>query len=359
MNTSRFTFIVAAVLCCALVAAGYDNYRLREMCRDLNSRRVEALSDAREMKRHLAAYGDEVFGQADSLDPLQVRADNHLPDKPVFIFDKLDLGWNELAPEVELIYGENVEYELFGSFPVSCSHLGSDVADVVVDENGIELPDYGEHYLHTSIGFFKILAISPDAGDDERIFQIARFVSGNSIHSLADVRQLIPVKGVYNLQTPEKLLQVLFTSDQPLKLHCGPISNFLQWMLQEQGYECHRVQFGTKDGQGHVAAQAWFPEAQKEVFIDTDYGVMVKNRDGGFLSIVEVTEFVKDENFEALRFVNIGRKGYVPRSFNSSEPTPSFNWSPAINVPDKKYFTRESYLSTLKKYTHKVSVAKN
>lgn len=279
----------------------------------------------------------------------RIPPDSHLPRNPIYIFNSKQVQWKLIAPGYHTMLRDGA-IQLLGSFSTPCALDGQDISGVVFDQENIYFPDYGEHYLHTNIGFIKLLLISPETIPDQTIVEIASFVSGNSVHSQADLRVINPIdKKQLNLY--QNLLPILFTSDQPLKLHCGPISNFLAWLLNEQGYDTQIVQFLKEDGEGHIALQAYFPKLNKYVFIDPDFGVMILDKSENFLSINEIVSLLNSGHGEELKLMNIGRRVKLQAKFNTDLPNPQFAWSPDKCHKNIPRYTRDSYLKMLREYS--------
>ena len=279
----------------------------------------------------------------------------HLPDKPIYIFHDLNVRLQDLAPGLPLHFDDDFRPELMGSFATPCSPHGSNVEDVVIDEAGVSLPCYGEHYLHTNFGFFKLLALDPDTNADERAIAMTRFVAGNVIHSTSDLPLLESNPGGWPL-TPERLLPVLFASDQPLKLHCGPVSDFLCYLLRrEQGYSARKIHFGNKDGLGHIAVSMHLNVADRDIYVDPDFGALVTNQAGDYLGIKEVKRIVEDGELGSLKLIDIGRKKYLQQRYNIM--LGPFSWTPLCDTEERPYLVQEQFFEMLTNYTHKVEVA--
>ena len=70
----------------------------------------------------------------------------------------------------------NVEKKIVGTFPVPHNFNGTDTTDIAFDNNKIYFPSYGTFYLHTTVGFFKILLLNQGISEVDKISSIASFV---------------------------------------------------------------------------------------------------------------------------------------------------------------------------------------
>ncbi|MEM9828724.1 MAG: hypothetical protein AAF958_19210 [Planctomycetota bacterium] len=281
------------------------------------------------------------------------RFSPHLPDYPQYIFESRTLKIDQLAPGWKPLWGDDFEVRILGDFPTPCRPETDGTADAVVRGDELKFSRYGEHYLHTNLGFFKILLVDPSSDDDQRVIAISRFVAGNTVHSLADEPLLESHPDAWPL-TPKRLLPVLFASDQPLKLHCGPVSDFLSWMLDDRGYEIQQVNFRNRDGLGHVAMQVKMSDGGY-AYIDPDFGAMVESRDGDRLSIEEIRDALRAGRREDLVVIDIGRKQHLRREYNLIDPSPPFSWSPSKTL-DQPYLRRESFLDMIAEYSHRIFI---
>lgn len=281
-------------------------------------------------------------------DGITYRSD-HIGEKPFYIFLDKEVKWRELAPHLERIYGLQVEKAVVGTFPVPHDYDGTDITGIKSDSETIFFPRYGGFYLHTTIGFFKILLIDPQLSDDEKIISIASFVSGNAVHSMADARKICPIFGraVY---TTDRLLKTFFASDQPLKLHCGDIARFLVLLLSEKGYRVQIIALKTHDRKkSHIVMQAFLPVANKFAMIDPDYGAIIRDESQHILSIQEIATKVRKKK-NSILVEDIGNKTWLKSKYNAPEPMANFAWTPdksgEINAVRKHH-----YLQVLKDYT--------
>ena len=94
---------------------------------------------------------------------------DHIGEEPVFIFSSKEVLWKELAPKLDDIYGIGVKKQVLGSFPVPHNYGGTDISTIKSNSQKLIFPEYGRYYLHTTIGFFKILLLDPQASQDEKI----------------------------------------------------------------------------------------------------------------------------------------------------------------------------------------------
>jgi hypothetical protein len=278
-----------------------------------------------------------------------IQNSDHIGDRPIYIFMSKEVGWKDLAPCLEIIYGKSVEKKVGGTFPVPHNFNGTDITDITSDNERIYFPSYGKFYLHTTVGFFKILLLNPEISEDDKILSIASFVSGNSVHSHADARKICPTysEAIYK---PDRLLKTFFASDQPLKLHCGYIARFLAFLLSQQGYRVQLIQLLTEDREkGHIVMQVFLPEMNKFAMIDPDYGAIVRDNSQNILSIQEIANLVRKEP-NSILIEDIGNKNWLKAIYNNPEPMPDFAWT-----PDKsgkvRMVGKEHYLQVLKDYS--------
>lgn len=275
----------------------------------------------------------------------------HIGNKPIYIFTDKEVDWSDLTPHLETIYGKNVKKDIVGTFPVPHNYNGTDITNITSDNDKIYFPSYGMFYLHTTVGFFKLLLLNPNLSEDEKIVAIASFISGNSVHSKADARIIRPFyKGKMTQYTTSRLLKPFFASDQPLKLHCGHIAIFLSYVLSHQGYSVQLVQLQTEDRKkGHIVMQVFLPKANKFVMIDPDRGAIVRDSSQNILSIQEIAILVREKP-ESLLIEDIGNKNSLKAIYNNPEPMPEFSWT-----PDKSGKTRlvrkDHYLQLMKDKT--------
>jgi len=279
-----------------------------------------------------------------------VQPNDHIGSRPVFIFMGKEVYWKDLAPNLESIYGKGVEKKVVGTFPVPHNFNGTDTSNITSDSERVYFPSYGEFYLHTTVGFFKILLLNPDASEDDRILSIASFVSGNSVHSMADARKIQPIYG-HPSYTEDRLLKRLFASDQPLKLQCGHIALFLAFILSRQGYRVQLIQLRTEDQKkGHIVMQVFLPKMKKFIMIDPDYGAIVREKSANrILSIQEIAILVHDKP-NSIRIEDIGKKHWLKATYDNAEPMPNFAWSPDKSG-EAKAVSRKHYLQVMKDYT--------
>jgi len=274
---------------------------------------------------------------------------DHIAKKPIFIFTNKQVGWKELTPHLETVYGKNVKKDIVGTFPVPHNYSGTDITRITSDDDKIYFPSYGRFYLHTTVGFFKILLINPNLSEDEKIFAIASFVSGNSVHCKADERIANPTKQGEQYKIGH-LLKPFFASDQPLKLHCGHIASFLCYVLFQQGYSVQLVQLQPEDQElGHVVMQVFLPNANKFAMIDPDYGAIVRDGSQNILSIQEIAILVRKQP-ESLIIEDIANKNWLKEIYNNPEPMPDFAWTPDKSGKARAVI-KDHYIHLMKEFT--------
>lgn len=278
-----------------------------------------------------------------------IQPDDHIGSKPFYIFTDNKVPWQALAPRLNDIYGDQVNKKIIGTFPVPHNYKGTDTTNIKTDNENIYFPSYGPFYLHTTVGYFKILLLDPETSEDEKILAIGSFVAGNSVHSLADARKIYPhYKG--GPFTTDRLLKTFFAGNQPLKLHCEYISGFLALVLSQLNYRVELVQLHTQDKKnGHIVMQVFLPEKNKLVMIDPDYGAIARDKSGNILSIQKIAVLLREKP-DAVFIEDIGNKTWVQDIYDHAEPMPDFSWTPdkSGNV---KTAEKESYRQMMKEFT--------
>lgn len=233
-----------------------------------------------------------------SFDPIESR--------PLFIFKTKQLGWSSLVPLLEKLYGPTPVYgvptkkEIIGTFEIVGQKVSPDnYKGIKNDGETLTFPEFGEYYIETTLGAFKVLLLDPQDSSDKQIMKIAAFASRNATNSMIDSRLIQPNLYYYPYQRPDKCLQKFFTTDQPLLLQCGYIVDFTAFLLRECGYKTKRIQLLTmppvnapKDKKfqqkGHLVLEVFLPGEKKWVMIDPDFGVFLTDSDGNKLNSVEI-----------------------------------------------------------------------
>lgn len=289
-------------------------------------------------------------GRAGQIEPV-----SHLAEQPHFVFESLQVSWDQLAPRLAEIYGSRVEKKVVGTFPVPHDFAGTDVSAISFDQQTIRFPQYGPFYLHTTIGFFKILLLDPASSMDDKIIAISRFVSGNTVHSMADERRICPVF-LGRIFTPENLSIPFFASDQPLKLHCNSASRFLAWLLQQRGYDVRLVGLQTADPvRGHFVIDVLLPTQNKFAMIDTDYGALMRAADGTPLSVREIAEYAARNRIGELQVDDLADKHALKSIYNNAEPMPGFTWTPDKSNSANRFVEPEQYRQVWRDYSAHVT----
>jgi hypothetical protein len=247
---------------------------------------------------------------------------------PFFIFKKRDIDWHALAPLLVENYGieSDQNKKILDSFPIAGDYKPMDIYDIQYDQKTIHFPKPGEYYLHTTVGYFKILILDPQAKKDDQIISLFRFISRNIVHSLADAPLINPI---FNKEHKfgKNCYQPFFASDQPLKLHCGYASEFTETILRQLGYQVQRVHLQTHDNQGHLVVQVFFPDQNSYGMIDPDYGAMVRDETGKILSVPEIAKRIQTDG-DKLKMIDVANKCWLKQKYNNTpQPTPNFAWS--------------------------------
>ena len=285
-----------------------------------------------------------------------IPVSDHIGDRPIYIFKSKNIKWSELAPHLENAYNDTVEKKIVGTFPAPHHFAGTDTTEITANTETIFFPSYGQYYLHTTIGFFKILLLDPAESAIENIVSIASFVSGNTVHSLADARKMCPDYNQAKYQ-PDHLLKTFFASDQPLKLHCGHAARFLAYILSRQGYRVQLVHLFKDQNGGHTVIQVFLPEVKKFAMIDPDYGAIVRDGTHKILSIQEIATLSR-QNPSSFSIEDIGKKYWLKSIYNNSEPMPNFSWIPEKNS-GKRMVIKPDYLRVLRDHTSEYWISEN
>jgi hypothetical protein len=276
-----------------------------------------------------------------------IQPGDHIGSRPFYIFTDKKVQWKDLVPYLETLYGKHVEKQIVGTFPVPHNFNGTDITHVKSDDENIYFPSYGRFYLHTTVGFFKILLLNPELSEDEKILSIGSFVSGNAVHSLADVSKM---RSSYEQEkyATDLLRKIFFASDQPLKLHCGQITRFLALILSQLGYRVQQIQLLDQNRKhGHIVMQVFLPKKNKFAMIDPDYGAIVRDKSGNVLSIQEIAILVREKP-NSIMIEDIGNKNWLRERYNSPEPMPDFAWTP-YKSGKIKAVRKDRYIQVMKK----------
>ncbi len=283
-----------------------------------------------------------------SIDPLS--------DNPILIFQKKNVRWNELAGNIDAAlvdWTANTKLMVLGTFPTpGTKENNQHESTLEVNSNEINFPEFGEYYLRTTLGNLKILILDPKQNSRDQLRALATFVSRNSVHSLADARTIQPNAMYYNNHRPDKLLRKLFASDQPVELHCGYIAELLNYIANQQGFKARRLQLYT-DGRrfGHIVSQIFLADENKWVMVDPDYGAVVEDQQGNWLSIEEIAYKARNNRTNQLVVVDLAMKKSLLPEFNppSHFLTP-FTWTPET-MSDIPMVEEEKYRDLMKHYT--------
>jgi hypothetical protein len=247
---------------------------------------------------------------------------------PFFIFKEKDIEWKTLVPLLVEYYDikSDQNKKILGSFPIAGDYKPMDISDINYDQKTIHFLNPGEYYLHTTVGYFKILIQDSQTKKDDQIISVFRFISRNIVHSLADAPLFDPIFNK-ELNLSKNGYLPFFASDEPLKLHCGHASEFTETILRQLGYQVQRVHLQTFDNQGHIVVQVFFPNQNSYGMLDPDYGALVRDINGKILSVPEIAKRIKNDS-EKLKIIDVANKSSLKRKYNTSPPrTPNFAWS--------------------------------
>ena len=281
-----------------------------------------------------------------------IRVSDPLPDKPFFIFSTPKITWSQLVPNLEEQFGVR-EKKILGTFDIPGQGPRGDVSLIEFDQKTLRFPSPGEYYLHTNVGFFKILILSGSVDDHHNLIDVARFVSGNCVHSLADWRKVFPIyQGSY--WTTDQLLKPFFASDQPLKVMCGGSARILALVFSRLGCKTQLVHLEHQDGPGHFVIHVYAKDLQKYFMVDADYGAIVLESQGVPLSIQEIAIAVRQQRSD-LTVLNVGQKSWLKSIYNPQEPAPQFAWSPD-KMSEKRCVDQPKYVDLMHAYTYRYAL---
>ncbi len=264
-----------------------------------------------------------------------------------FIFDTVEVSWNNLAENFDEVVNKPLGYPKFfdikkkvfvgSSFPIPGNYKGSDNAHITYNDESINFGRPGEYYIRTSLGSFKVLILDNSKTKDEQALSIGSFVSRNSLNCFADAYKIRPYPQSYNYHRPDKLLKKFFSSDQPIALHCGGMADFLNHILWKKGYRVQRVHIGT-----HVVSHVFFPDKKKWVMIDADDGFIIQDDKEKYLSIEEIINTDSE-----LHLVDIGGKKALKDGYSLYIYTPEFTWT-VDKMEDRPLLEEERYIGIMK-----------
>jgi hypothetical protein len=292
---------------------------------------------------------------------------------PYFIFKKKTIKWKNLIPSLRGLSKPGLVYELASkrsityidkkiltTFPIPSNYSGSNIKKIKYNNEEIIFPDYGEYYIHTNFSSFKILLLDELASQTDIILNIFKFISGNCIHCDSNSFRL----GEYfeNI-TVENLYQLLFSTDQPLKLRCGGITTVLEHFLIREGFQTQIIRLNS-----HVLLQVYFTEYKKYGLLDPTYGVILTDCDKNIISIRDVFELIK-KNPKKIKYKKLVTK-YNLKNVYTQDPdinskfewTSDFSWSPSkdsiikVVSPVLSFFKfKTSYLNVFLNYCKNVT----
>ena len=218
------------------------------------------------------------------------------------------------------------EYRIHGSFPTP-AHLVRAKFDIAFDSQFLNLHGHGEHCFYSDIGAFKILAVAPASTKAALIKEVFSFVARNSVHACSDHWSCY-ANGVGQIFDFTALARKLFFSDQPLMLHCGPLSEFTGALLKCLDVPSRVVHFLKPDmSEGHVVLEAFDDESGLWMMLDADYGVVVEGKDGALLSTAGIFDHLQ-RNDHSFKIIDCGQKHWLEEKFDFSQRfTGPASWS--------------------------------
>lgn len=279
----------------------------------------------------------------------------HLPEEPIYIFREDFVSWKTLAPHeiTDVVLDRPVQF-----FETPCTAQVA-LENVEVSPAGLKFHEPGEYPLLTQLGAFKILILPHQASRDEELISIARFVARNTVHCQGDERLAFVWRtGKIARSSAPRVASQFFTSPEPLKLMCGPVSTFLMWVLYQQGFRTSKVGLTRQDGEGHVGVQALFPDAGRWVFLDPDFGAMVEDAASQTpLSIEEIGVRLADGRRDSLKVIDFGPEYSLLPEHNMGSPYYDFVWTKDCHSKTRRVLDPEWYLDMLSDYSFDISVA--
>ncbi len=255
--------------------------------------------------------------------------------QPMLVFETKKVDWMNLAPNLDflLLSEDNSSImdaslhkkEIVATFPVPGQYEGSDFSKIAVNNDCLLFPDYGDYYLRTTVGDFKILLLDPSCSKEDQLVEIFTFCAKNMIHSTTDTPFILPHPKARYFR-PDLLLPQFFLSDQPLKMVCGYQVLFTSYILRELGYDIEYV--ALKDAK-HIVMQAKAPESDKWIFFDPNYGIMA--RDKKMKAYLDIHQFARllHTNPESIEFQNVGNGYNLLPAYNCGYLSSNFAWYPA------------------------------
>lgn len=271
---------------------------------------------------------------------------------PFFIFEATEVSWSDLAPYLVRYIGNRPDFEkkIVGTFPIPGDHNGTDWQSIKFDDENIYFSGPGEYYLHTTVGFFKILIIAPLGEDDARVLSVARFASRNQVHSLVNVK-------LFKGRNESEIFRKLFASDQPMKLHCAESVQLVRYLLSILGYKVQILDLHDRSMKrndhatvkSHTVMQVFLPGQDRYVYVDPDYGVTLSDSSGRLLPIQEIATLIR-RNPDEISVNGFGQKHWLKDEYNLPIYMPDFKWSPDKDS-DVSCADEEKYKEKILKFT--------
>jgi hypothetical protein len=199
-------------------------------------------------------------------------------------------------------------------------------------KNGhIIFPSNGQYIILSELGVKKILIMS-DLTLEEEIFAIAGFISRNIIHSGFDVKSCTFAKEVSSVIYYPNLYKKLFQSDQPLGLICGQAAllgcslfHHLNFLVRHVWIYC------SSNHNGHMCMEVFSEKTGEWYFFDPDFGCMLKDSSGNFLSTDEIIHRCKIGEADYIHTIDLAGKSIPLKEFQylfSFEG--DLNWAPSM-----------------------------
>lgn len=265
------------------------------------------------------------------------------------IFDRLEIGWDELRPDSNwppsLHFAallKNPEKVELGTFPTAGRPRdGSNVSDIVVTADGMKFPSFGDWYVWCQIGIWKLHLCNRSDSEEDQVLKLCTFVAANSWHSAADFHLASPVNRNWPLDLT-RAWEKLFYSDQPVAFHCGQIVALLCRVLHAAGYSSRVIWLKNAKGNSHLVAEVWLPKARRWLFVDPDLGAVF--RAGHLLSLEEICSG-HPFTWESFAFRFLSHKYNMQLGFVGQITwRPEYMYDPTPAVMQRR---REQYLSNV------------
>jgi len=180
-----------------------------------------------------------------------------------------------------------------------------------LDKHALFFRVYGEYYFFSRCGFYKSLIID-DFTSLSAAIKIFEFIGKNIVHSNADRWLCYPEIGT-DIFLASDVVRKFFYTDQPLMIHCNENATFMGFIFQSLGFNVRKIWVCNAESKnGHVFIEVFIAEIDKWVMFDGDYGVIVRDSHGRYLS----TEEISKSNIDSLVVNGINQKRWLKEEYN-------------------------------------------